>query len=150
MTVPWFPMFVDLTDKNILVVGAGRIAARRVRTLIQFCDHVTVVAPSIHPDIEGMNVTLLRRPFAPDDLNGADLAVAATDDAELNAAIAGACRDRGIPVNVASDQRLCDFYFPGVAVHGDVVAGVTAGGTDHRLARRATERVREALEDIAP
>ena len=148
--MPWFPMFVDLTDRHVLVVGAGRIAARRVGTLKRFCDHVTVVAPVIHSDIEGMDVTLCRRGYEPADLDGADLVVAATDDAELNAAIAASCRDRGIPVNVASDQTLCDFYFPGVAVQGDVVAGVTAGGADHRLARRATERVREALKDITP
>ena len=120
----------------------------RVGTLTQFCEHVTVVAPVIHPDIEGMKATLFRRRYDSADLDGADLVVAATDDPELNAAIATACRDRGIPVNVASDQRLCDFYFPGVAIRGDVVAGVTASGKDHRLARRATEIVREALEDI--
>ena len=146
----WFPMFVDLTDKRVLVVGAGRIAARRAGTLVQFCHHVTVVAPVIHPDIEGMDVTLCRRRYDPADLDGMDLAVIATDDAKLNAEIATACRERGIPVNVASDQTLCDFYFPGVAIQGDVVAGVTANGKDHRLARRATEIVREALEDITP
>ena len=148
--MPWFPMFVDLTEKRVLVVGAGKIAARRVGTLTRFCDHVTVVAPSVHLDIEGMNVTLCRRCYDPADLDGVDLAVAATDDAELNADIAKACRERGIPVNVASDQTLCDFYFPGVAVRGDVVAGVTANGKDHHLARQATEIVREALKDITP
>ena len=148
--MPWFPMFVDLTGKRVLVVGAGKIAARRVGTLTRFCEHVTVVAPSIHPDIEQMGVTLCRRCYDPADLDGVDLAVAATDDAELNADIAKACRERGIPVNVASDQTLCDFYFPGVAVQGDVVAGVTANGKDHHLARRATEAVRKALEDITP
>ncbi len=148
--MPWFPMFVDLTDKRILVVGAGRIAARRAGTLTRFCDHVTVVAPSVHPDIEGMDVTLCLRCYDPADLDGVDLAVAATDDAELNAAIAKSCRERGIPVNVASDHTLCDFYFPGVAVQGDVVAGITAGGIDHHLARRATEAVRKVLEDITP
>ena len=148
--MPWFPMFVDLTEKRVLVVGAGKIAARRVGTLTRFCDHVTVVAPVIHPDIERMNVTLCRRCYDPADLDGVDLVVAATDDAELNAEIAKACHERGIPVNVASDHTLCDFYFPGVAIQGDVVAGVTAGGTDHRLARRATEIVREALKDITP
>jgi len=88
--MPWFPMFVDLTGKRVLVVGAGRIAARRAGTLVQFCNHVTVVAPSIHPDIEGMDVTLCRRRYDPADLDGMDLAVIATDDAKLNAEIATA------------------------------------------------------------
>ena len=145
---PYFPMFVNLSHRRALVVGAGSIAARRVKTLAVFCDDITVVAPEIAPDLEGPGVTLLQRPFQPSDLEGMDLVLAATDDAALNADIAAACRARGVPVNVASDQRLCDFFFPGVAVSGPVVAGVTASGTDHALARRATEVVREALEGV--
>ena len=142
---PYFPMFVDLSHKRALVVGAGSIAARRVKTLAVFCDDITVVAPAIDPGLEGPGVTLIRRPYMPSDLDGMDLVLAATDDHALNAGIAAACRERGVPVNVASDQRLCDFFFPGVAVSGPVVAGITASGTDHALARRATEAVREAL-----
>lgn len=148
MAKPCFPMFVDLSGKRALVVGAGRIAARRVKTLLRFCDHITVVAPAVHPDFEGLDVTFVRRGYDPLDLEGADIVIAATDEAALNADIARACRARGIPVNVSSDQALCDFFFPGVAVKGSVVAGVTASGTDHRLAKRATEIIREALEQI--
>lgn len=78
------------------------------------------------------------------------ISLAATDDAALNADIARACRQRGSPVNVSSDRALCDFYFPGVAVAGDVVAGVTASGRDHRLARQMTRRVQALLEESAP
>lgn len=142
---PFFPMFVDLSDRRALVVGAGNIAARRVKTLTAFCGDITVVAPAIDPALEGLGATLIRRRYAPSDLEGMDLVLAATDDAALNAEIAAACRARGVPVNVVSDQRLCDFFFPGVAVSGPLVAGVTASGTDHALARRATEAVRDAL-----
>lgn len=144
---PFFPMFVDLSKKHVLVVGAGHIAARRIETLKLFCDDITVVAPEIRPEIEGMGVAR-RRPYEPADLDGADLVIAATDDSALNAEIARDCRARAIPVNVISDQTLCDFFFPGVAVSGPVVAGVTASGTDHRLAKRATEAVRDALENM--
>ena len=142
---PYFPMFVDLSHRRALVVGAGKIAARRVKTLAVFCSDITVVAPEICPEIEETGVTLVRRAYLPADLEGADLVLAATDDHALNADIAAACRARGVPVNVSSDQNLCDFFFPGVAVSGAVVAGVTGSGTDHALARRATEVVREAL-----
>lgn len=145
MKKPFFPMFVDLNDKRALVVGAGRIAARRVKALQMFCDDITVVAPEIRPDIAG--VTVVKRAFVPDDLNGVDLALACTDDTALNAEIAGLCRARGIPVNVSSDQGLCDFFFPGVAVKGAVAVGVTASGTDHALAKRVTERVKRAVEE---
>ena len=146
---PFFPMFVDLSQGRVLVVGAGKIAARRAGTLAQFCPSITVVAPKVHPDIAGMaeagRATVHPRPWREDDLDGADLVLACTDDAALNAAIAAACRRRGIPVNAASDRALCDFLFPGIARRGDLVVGVTAGGADHALARRVTEDLREYL-----
>lgn len=147
MDRPWFPMFVDLSEKRALIAGGGRIAARRAGTLSMFCGGVTVVAPEIRPEIEAMEgVTCIKRPFRAEDLEGADLAVAATDDPALNAEIGRLCRERGVTVNVASDQTLCDFYFPGVAVRGDVAIGVTASGRDHRLAAEWTRRVRELLK----
>ena len=148
---PYFPAFVDLSGRRALVVGGGRIAARRVKTLVQFCPNVAVVAPELHPDIEALGeagrVGIRRRPFREGDLDGADLALACTDDELLNASVAAACRSRGIPVNVASDQKLCDFFFPGVARREGLVVGVTASGGDHALARRATEALRDFLEN---
>ena len=85
---PFFPAFVDLSGRRVLVVGGGRIAARRVGTLVQFCPNVTVVAPRIHPDIAALNVAIEERPYRDGDLEGADLVLACTDDADLNAAIA--------------------------------------------------------------
>ena len=147
---PFFPVFVDLSARRALVVGGGRIAARRVNALAQFCPNVTVVAPAIHPDIATLaaagRVRVVGRAYRDGDLDGAELVLACTDDAALNAAIAGACRERRIPVNDASDRSRCDFLFPGIARRGAVVAGVTAGSEDHALARRATEAVRRCLE----
>ena len=148
---PFFPAFVDLSGRHALVVGGGKIAARRVNTLVQFCPNVTVVAPKLHPDIDALagagRVAVLARPYREGDLDGADLVLACTDDADLNAGIAAACRERGIWVNAASDRTLCDFLFPGIARRGDVVVGVTAGGTDHALARRVTEDIRDYLKN---
>ena len=142
-------MFVDLSDKSVVVVGAGRIAARRVGVLVQFTPHVTVVAPHIHPDIEALasagRVRVFRRAYALTDISGADMVLAATDDAGQNATICDDCKLRGIPVNVSSDKALCDFYFPGVVQEGSVVVGVTASGTDHARARQVTDAVRRAL-----
>ena len=147
---PFFPVFVDLSGRRALVVGGGRIAARRVNTLSQFCPNVTVVAPSIHPDIAALaargRVKTVTRAYREEDLDGAELVLACTDNGALNAAVAEACRERRIPVNDASDRSRCDFLFPGIARRGPVVAGVTAGGRDHALARRATEAVRRCLE----
>ena len=148
---PYFPLFVDLSATRVLVVGAGKIAARRVQTLLDFAGSVTVVAPAVCEALEQLAaagaVTLRRRAFEEADLDGAGMVLAATDDAALNAHVAALCRARGIPVNVGSDKALCDFYFPGVARRGSVVVGVTASGTDHAEAKRVTAAVRKVLEE---
>lgn len=147
----YFPLFVDLSEKKAVVVGAGRIARRRVGVLLDFCPSVTVIAPEALPEFEHLEeqgrITLIRREYRREDILDADLVLAATDDARVNADIYSACRCMGILVNVCSDRTKCDFYFPGIAVKGDVVAGVTASGADHREARRIRERIQELLDE---
>ena len=80
-------------------------------------------------------------------LRYADLVLACTDDPELNGEIYSVCKCLGIPVNVCSDRRKCDFYFPGIVAKDNVVIGVTAGGTDHRKAREVREKIERLLEE---
>ena len=68
-------------------------------------------------------------------LDGSLFVLAAVDDGAVNKAVFRACRKRNIAVNCADDRTRCDFYFPGIAEGGGVTAGITAGGTNHRLAR---------------
>lgn len=148
---PYFPMFVSLSGKRVLVIGAGAIAARRIGALLPFGPRIDVVAPGAKPEVsaaaEAGRLRWQQRPFEPADLDGAELVLAATDDPALNARVAALCRERHVPVNVASDKALCDFFFPGIAMDGDLVVGVTASGKNHRRAREAAERIRENLEE---
>jgi len=147
----YFPLFLDISDKDILFVGGGQIAARRIQALAPFTQQVTIVAPEADGSIlrltEEGEVSWIVREFESADLEGRDLVFAATDDAELNAEIAGLCRRRGIAVNVASDKSLCDFYFPGIVRQGETVIGINASGRDHRKARRVRERIQELLTE---
>lgn len=86
-----------------------------------------------------------RRRFQEEDLEGAVLVLAATDDKELNSLVAELCRERGIPVNSCSDRTQCDFYFPGIARRENLVIGVTASGKDHRLAATVAGQLRKWL-----
>ncbi len=146
----YFPLFVDLSEKNILVVGAGKIALRRIRTMADFAGTVKVVAPQIHPSIRELAETnshleLLPRNYQESDLDGADMVFAATNDPELNRMIALTCHDREIMVNAAHDQQLCDFYFPGLVRKDPLVIGVTACGKDHAAAKEAVRKIRSLL-----
>ena len=153
MNYPYFPIFTDLSEKSIVVVGAGQIAARRVKTLMGFCPRITVIAPRVDGELKALaeegRICILERSFAETDLDSADLVLAVTDDGELNSSIVGMCRERHIPVNNAGDQAECDFFFPGIVRKENLVIGVTASGKDHRKAREVTGRIRELLGEDA-
>lgn len=146
----FFPMFVDISEKTCVVIGAGRIAARRIRTLADFCGNIRVVAPEASPAVHAMAeegvCRWFPRAYGPGDLEGADLVLAATDDPKLNEEIYDECRRRGVPVNVCSDQKKCDFHFPGIVRRGEFVIGVNGAGKDHRQVRALRERVQELLD----
>ena len=141
-----FPMFVDLTGKKTVVVGCGHIALRRIRVLLQFGAAVTVIAPESLELPEG--VTYLPRTYRSGDLQGAFLAVAATDDRQVNRQVGLDARALGIPVTVADRQEECTFFFPAVCTGENLVAGVVSDGTDHHKTARAAKAIRSVLEEL--
>ncbi len=146
----YFPMFVDLSCKRVLFIGAGRIAAGRVASILDFAGSVTVVAPEADPRIQALaekgRITLFKKRFSEDDLEGADMVLVATGHAGTDVRIAGMCRRKGIPVNAASDKSLCDFYFPGLVRRDPLVIGVSSSGEDHELASKATKYLKGIFE----
>ena len=143
-------MYIDLSEKEILVTGGGTIASRRIRTMCGFAGRITVTAPEIAAEIyelsEEYPITVLKRKFQPRDLEGKALVLAATNDEECNNSVFELCRKKGIPVNVCSDQTKCDFQFPSVVQHGDVVIGINASGRNHRLVKETRRKVERVME----
>lgn len=142
---PRFPLFLDLTGQKVVLVGGGKVALRRARTLQQCGADVVVIAPTLHPDMP--TVTHISRPYRPGDLEGATLAVAATDCSETNRQVAQEAKGRGIPVSVADDPTACTFFFPALCVGEGLVAGVVGDGSDHTKTARTARQIRELLED---
>lgn len=140
-----FPLFVDLRDKRAVVVGGGTVAARRTGVLLRFGARVRVVAPQVKERLEGAEYVL--RPYAPGDLTGADLAVAATDDRQVNAAVGEEARSLGIPVSVADAPGECTFFFPAICEGGELIAGMVSRNGDHRAVAGAAQAVRRTLEE---
>lgn len=142
-------MFIDLTEKKVVVAGAGTIAKRRIRSLLNFTNHLTVIAPEVNKELKSLEadglLTILKRKCEMEDFYSADLVIAATNDAQINNAIYDTCRKQGILVNVCSDKQKCDFYFPGIAMKDQVVVGITASGKDHKRAKALVEQIRNIL-----
>lgn len=148
----YFPLFINLKEKEIIVFGGGTIATRRVKSLLPCGAVIKVVAPEISEDLkqlaeENQSLTLEYRKYKPSELQKPDFVLAATNDENINTIIFRECRHKGILVNVASDKEKCDFFFPGIVQQGDITVGITANGQNHKKAAEVTDKIRKILEE---
>lgn len=153
----FFPMFFDISQKNILVVGGGKIAARRIRTLLRFAERLTVLAPqfceellTIQKETRSQRLILIQSPFTSETenlLEYMDIVLAATNCPEVNQRIVSICREKQILVNTADDKHACDFYFPSVIEYGDVVIGINSGGKDPGKVKEMRGIIEEILQN---
>lgn len=164
----YFPLFFDMEGRRVLVTGAGKVAVRRIRVLLEAGASVTVVARELSEEAKalitvfhgGHDIVLHKmdyREFRERAAQGRKetgkdggsyfLVLAATGDEEADRLAAEDGRKAGAFVNVAGKKEKSDFYFPGIARQGDVVAGITAGGRDHRMAKYMTQAVQECLKE---
>lgn len=146
---PYFPMFIPLEGRRVLIAGGGTVALRKLERLAPFGAFMRVIAPSILPELLRLpRVEPITRAFAPSDLDG-DWAfvIAATDDAAENRAIAEACHLRGIPVNVVDDPACCSFLFPALVQRGPFCAGISTGGASPTAAVHFKEQLEATLPE---
>jgi uroporphyrin-III C-methyltransferase/precorrin-2 dehydrogenase/sirohydrochlorin ferrochelatase len=139
------PLFVKLAGKDVLVVGGGAMAEVRVGQLAEAGARVTVVAPEVRDEVAARAAVVLRRPFRPEDLDGAWLAVAAATTA-VNREVAAAAEARRILVNAVDDPERATAYTAGVIRRGDAAVAVSTGGRAPALAGL----LREALDAVLP
>lgn len=147
-----FPMYIDISKKNILIEGAGNIGGRRVRKLIDFTGNIFVVAPSIHENLEKLlkdgKITWINKKYDISDLENMDIVIAATDDEEVNRKICEDAIKLGKIVNNASDKEQCDFQFPGVINYGDICISFNGNGDNHKETREIREKISKFLKGI--
>lgn len=142
---PVYPVMLRVRGKRCVVVGGGKVAERKVAGLLECGAEVVVVAPEATPALQGLaqsgRVQLKKEMFHVEHLNEALLVIAATDDEEVNIAVAAA-RDSGILVNVVDSPELCSFYVPASVRRGNLTISVSTAGESPALAAR----LQDALE----
>ena len=140
-----FPLFLKLSGRRVIVVGAGPVAASKIMSLLETGAQVTVIAPDVAPELERPDLTLVRRAFRPADLDGAWLVVAAAPP-EVNREVRAAAEQRGVFVNAVDNPETCSAYAGGVLTRGGVTVAVSSNGEAPALAGL----LREALESVLP
>ncbi len=146
----YFPLFVDLRDRLVVIVGGGPVAERKFELIATSGARLRLVAPTLTARLaaarDAGRLQHLARGFAPADLDGSRLAVAATDEPAVNRAVASAAEARGILVNVVDDLESSAAILPAIVDRSPVVVAISTQGSSPALARRLRTQV-EAVVD---
>lgn len=144
----YFPMFVELEGRRVLIVGGGKVALRKVEKLLPYGPEITVVAPELCDELSIMpDIRTIEKSFSEEFLQNADIVIAATDDRELNKRVSELCRAKRIPVNTVDDSELCSFIFPCLVKKGDLSIGISTGGASPTAAIAFKEMIAASVPD---
>lgn len=136
---------VNLDQRKCVVVGGGKIAARKVNGLVEAGAIVVVISPEVNDQlykaIEACNANWIRRYYRPDDLDNAFLVIAATDDENVNSQIWMEAIEKNILVNVVDDPDHCNFISPAVVRRDDMTISISSGGKAPALSRRLRQQL---------
>lgn len=142
-----FPMFLKLSDRRCLVVGAGTVAESKIASLLETGASVRVVAPEATAQVRFWAQSKLiewhQRPFQPDDLQGMFLVIAATTSTDLHKQIFAQATRRGVLCNIVDVPALCDFYYPSVVQRGALQIAISTAGLSPALAQRLRKQLEE-------
>jgi len=133
----YYPAFLDLRDRLVLVVGGGMVAARKVEALQKAGARIKVVSPEVVEEIAGIQrVEIISREYEKGDLKGVFLVIAATDDEKTNRAVSEAAAARRIFCNVVDRPELCTFIVPSVVEKGPIKIAISTGGVSPALSKK--------------
>jgi precorrin-2 dehydrogenase/sirohydrochlorin ferrochelatase len=161
----YFPMFVDMTERECLIVGGGNVAYRKVIVMLDFGAKVTVVAEDICDELRKLKIddiasedktgsytankenriTFIKRRFERKDCDGMEMVIAATDDSVLNHEIAEYCKAKDIMVNAVDQKADCSFIFPSYIKEKNLVAAFSSGGNSPVLTQYLKGKEQEIL-----
>ncbi len=146
----FFPIFMDLEGRDCLVVGGGRVAARKVTLLVRAGARVEVVSPTLcellQKHLDDAEITHSQREFDDNDIAGKVLVIAGTDQQAVNQRVSELAKQQNIPVNVVDQPELCSFIMPSIIDRSPVQVAVSTGGHSPVLARL----LRARLESYVP
>jgi precorrin-2 dehydrogenase/sirohydrochlorin ferrochelatase len=148
--VSFFPSYINLDNKKILLVGGGAIALEKLEKLIEFTTDITVISKEISSEFleyaTRYNISIIKKAYQKGDIDGFDIVVVATDSISLHKEIYQESRDSRILVNSVDDTAYCDFIFPSYIKKGDLTISISTSGASPAMAKR----VRLYIEKLIP
>ena len=146
----FFPMFMDMQDLKVLVVGGGNIATEKLEKLVDFTKEITIIAADVSAEANSLIkehcLTLYQRRYSEGDIQGFDIVIVATDTVDLHKAIYEESRGSRILVNSVDNTDYCDFIFPSYVKKDDLTIAFSTGGASPAFAKH----IRRHFEKIIP
>lgn len=143
----YFPLFIDVEQKDVLVVGSGTVAIHKIEKLLPYGARITAIAPFFDSRFDSLPVKKIQKEIQSEDITSSFLfVIAATGDGTLNQTISRICQKRRIFVNVVDDKELCTFLFPSLVRQGEIVCGITSSGNSPLL----SQKIRKEIETHIP
>jgi siroheme synthase-like protein len=148
-THDYYPVFLNISGRKCVVVGGGQIALRKVNGLLECGADVEVISPDLCPGLDKLagdgEITVRRGPYQEGALKGALIAVAATDDNDINREVVKEARRGGVLVNVVDGARDSDFIAPSCLRRGNIAIAVSTAGSSPALARKVRTRLESLI-----
>lgn len=154
----YYPAFIDVRARRCFVIGGGKIGEEKVSKLLDCGAKVVVISPEVSAGVrelaDGERVEWVRRPYRFGDLEGAFIAIAATDNPKVNRQIYDEAQQRNVLLNVVDVTSLCTFIAPSVVTRGEVTIATSTGGASPALARKFRQELARSpildYADLAP
>jgi len=147
----YYPVFLDIADKPVVVIGGGNIAHQKMENLLAAGAKVTVISPELNEEMAALRddgkYMHLARTYEPGDIEGYELVFVATDDHDENRRVWKEGRERHIWVNAVDDIPNCDFIMPGIVKQGELILAISTSGTSPAMARKVREDIQAFLTD---
>jgi siroheme synthase-like protein len=148
LDTPFYIACLRLEGRRCLVVGGGEVGLEKVEGLLACGADVTLVAPEAGPELEQLaregSIHWEQRPYEPADLEGSFLAIASTDDTDVNIRVYEEAEARAMLVNVVDVPPLCNFILPAIVRTGPLAIAISTAGASPALAKRMKREIAEA------
>jgi siroheme synthase-like protein len=150
-SLSYYPVFLKICGMKCVVVGGGQVALRKVRALLEHEANIDVIGPDICSELIALadvkRIRVFLRDFKPEDLQKAFIAIAATDNRDINQQVAEEARRNSVLVNVVDDAESSNFIVPSCIQRGDITIAISTAGRSPALARKIRTKLEQDFGD---
>ena len=142
----FLPICINITGKKILIVGGGRIASHKLKTLLKYTKNIVIAAPEISNEIRNIDIEIIQKEYSPDFLNNFFLVYACTNNSILNLKIKSDANKLGLLVNICDSPNSCDFTSPAIFKQQNMSVAVSSNAENVKKSIKWRNKIKEVFD----